>query len=337
MKILFIGAGASKGARQNHEVTPPLGPELLQFLRKHTQRFKESATRTKLICHVHTLEEVHKVLALNPGITNFENFLPSLDRDQRELIHFAVQIFFSDLSVYGHPENLGFANRPDEYDRLIQKLEISGPEWIVISLNYDVLFEEALRRARIEFYYPLFSFELGVTPDPKLLAVYKPHGSINFLGQADNQVGYNALPELGRPTGFKTNSSGETCPHYPIVYATPGGAENVVTYAHEGALVSPIMANYTQGKESDTNDGTLGEVRKACLSQCKSDSEILIIGVNPILNSADDPFCSALLSLAFKRVRYVGKDSAAGKSIKQIFNNADLYLNGLSKFLDKET
>lgn len=334
-KILFIGAGASFGARLKHQFQPPLGKDLLAFLRNYTKGIGElrNGGNAEILQSQPILIEALETLDAHPTESNFEKLLPQLKREERESIHRSVQILFSDLSGEGSNIDLGFRTQKDLYDALIVKCNFKEEPWVIISLNYDVLFEEALHRAGIEFHYPHIHF--GIDPETrKGLAIYKPHGSINFFAQSDHQVGYGAPPkEPGRPITFTKNSKGELCPQFPIVYAGLEGAKNVL-YRAFGNLTYPILANYTFGKEVDFNELALEQIRSEALSICLPENELLVIGVNPFLQVGDDPFCEKLFQREFKSVTYVDVSAESAEAFQKHFPEAKILLTGLSGYVN---
>lgn len=334
-KILFIGAGASYGARSSHDKHPPLGPRLLCFLRNNLRKLAEIFSRSELRSCANYLREAANTIDLTPvDEGNFERFLGLLNAKQRRAIHRALMLVFSDLSHSKLMCDLGFNTNADGYDRLIKKLNINHKDWIIISLNYDVLFEESLERAGIPFHYPNLPFEIQRAAPAESLSVYKPHGSINFFGKADDQIGCGGnLPDLGLPTEFYENKSGDTRPHLPLVYATPPRSHGVPARVQE-SLLYPIIANYTHGKESDFNEPTLNAIRKDALRDVSNADTIVIVGVNPRVSEEDDWFVFQLLGHRFSKIDYVGVKGDDSNMIKMLFPEARLHLNGLEPFTE---
>lgn len=83
--ILFIGAGASYGARIDQINQPPLGKDLLAFLRVQTREIGELKTgrNAEVLQSQPTLIESLHILEAHPSETNFEKLLPKLSRDER--------------------------------------------------------------------------------------------------------------------------------------------------------------------------------------------------------------------------------------------------------------
>lgn len=334
-RVLFIGAGASLGARTGRPKRPPLGLELCGWLREQIPILRSEAY---LIDLWHSIEDGGKVLNDHIQENNFENLVATLSRNDRISLQRLLQICFSDLTEKRKTElDLGFGSMPDGYDDLITKLQIGSGDWTVISLNYDLLFEEALRRKGIFFQYPYFPFSLGQDPKKEPgIHIYKPHGSINFFAKPDHRIFHRRpTPEddRGLPTEYDSEEDGSLHPAYPIVFAGLPGAENVLSRVNSSHVLFPVMANYTKGKKADANLRTLKLVRQDALSIAKEAKEIVIIGVKPIQLSGDDDFVLNLVSMPIPRFTYVSKDKKDVENIRLIHQNGFIYSDGLNDFL----
>ncbi len=334
-KILFIGAGASFGARESFSIKPPLGPELLQWLKLKSKLLEN---KSSMIGQHSTILEAKNILDSSKTLTDYEQFVASLKREDRIKLHRLIQIMFTDLNSACPEIDLGFKEAIDLYDNLINQLKIDDT-WILISLNYDILLEQAFDRSGIQYLYPCFPFtqEQDHYSQPGI-RIYKPHGSINFFGQANHQMRYGKDAKFDdyddlTPTKFNFKKNGEISANFPTVYAGMKGPKNVYTRASD-SLCHPVMANYTKGKDGDINDDTLEKIRKECIDICKQANEIIIIGVRPILDRADDPVVSEILSLKYTSLTYVVKDTTASlQEIKSIHPEASLYFEGLKNYL----
>ena len=331
--LLFIGAGASFGARTvgTDQQTPPLGIDLLHFLRTNTAELGKRVLTSSHIACSYVLQEATRILAAQITEPSFEKFLPLLEPDQREYIHRAIQFLFSDLK----PEidlDLGFARYEDGYDQLITKAGIRPGAWAVISLNYDLLLEDALTRLGVPFYYPAFPFGVNGAAPKDSLAVYKPHGSINFFAQPDHQIRFGGLPEIGAATTHYRNGEGGLRPNYPIVIAGMGGPANVIGRVSQQNTY-PVIANYTAGKDVDVNQPALVQVRREAIDAAGADSSLLMVGVNPVIDRTDDPFCAELLSLKFSSMTCVGMGLEFAELVREHFPSATIFSEGFAKYL----
>lgn len=326
--VLFIGAGASFGARQSptHKIAPPLGLELLRFLRANIDDLRNEIWASRHVGAVGILEKADGILRRQRCCESFEEYLARLDdADDRELVHRTLQIAFSDLTEIGL--DIGFRSTTDSYDFLASVLQINPQDWIVISLNYDLLFEEALARNDISYDYPYFSFASGKEERKAHIRVFKPHGSINFLAHSDHNFSFGEQSaDYGKPIRYYDDRHGNLRPRYPTCFAVQPG--DVIHYAYQPDI-HPVIANYTAGKDSDVNQPDLLDVRKKAIQVAQRAEHLLMIGVKPILDQIDDPFCAELLGLNFSRVTYVGRDAGDGDQIRRRFAHAELHLNGL--------
>jgi len=94
-KVLFIGAGASCGARETAGNRPPLGLCLVEWLKEKCPLLLNEPALNDLFS---TLNGAMKILDAHPQIDNFEKLLSVLDRRDREVLHRTLQITFSDCS-----------------------------------------------------------------------------------------------------------------------------------------------------------------------------------------------------------------------------------------------
>ncbi len=340
-KILFIGAGASRGARSNP--SPPLGPELLGFCRRNTALLKSKWGAAQ---YVRIFSKAEEIFGLFPRIEDYEELLSLLSGadkttslSDRSILHRSLCLLFSDLSSIS-PQidvDLGFRMKRDLYVELIEKINLAADEWVVISLNYDLLFEQALEARKVKFFYPHFSTTLGAQPAQEGVAIYKPHGSVNFFSKSGARSSFGEVTRdfSDGVTTFRRNSNDELCVEHPDVFSIGCSPVNVASYAVND-LCFPVMANFTYGKEADFNESNLLRVREEAISQCVRASDCLIVGVNPIFDPKHDPFCAAFFAQSFECIQYVtkGTGSSSGiEDIKKIWPTAKILQDGLEGFV----
>jgi len=216
---------------------------------------------------------------------------------------------------------------------------MSCGSWAVISLNYDLLFEQALSRKGIALQYPHFPFAWGQDQSKEPgVRIYKPHGSINFFARPDIRTFHREpKPEDDRslPTEYDFDENKNVTPAYPIVFAGMPGAANVLTRVSSSNVIFPVMANYTSGKKSDANLRTLELVRQDALAITKSAEEIMVIGVKPIEETADDSFTHELISIPILKYTYITKDEFDAEIIRSAHRDVHIYQKGLDEFLKK--
>jgi len=334
-KILFIGAGASFGARERMLARPPLGNDLCRWLKDQAPRL---AGNHRLIDLFSSIETAQEILGRFPNEQNYEYLLGKLNRDDRVALSRLLQISFTDLLKRDSSLDLGFRSVPDGYDQLLEHLKFDY-SWAVISLNYDVLFEEALARRHLSYLYPHFPLHFKDTHvDKSDLYVYKPHGSINFFAH-DHHIIYHGNeprdPGEQMPTEFSYDENGMPVPNYPIWFAASPGAENVLGRAHSSATPQPVMANYTAGKPTDVNEKTLALVREEALELCRVAEEAVVIGVRPIADATDDPFVSAFFSIQYPKFRYVSPSSSDCERVRIFQKSGDILKEGLIAYLSQ--
>lgn len=330
-KLLIIGAGASFGARMSHAERPPLGKDLLSFIKEKIFYLK-SRYSSALFYLGHHLNVVEDLLKTNKE-QNFEKFIATLDRTSRESLHRVLQILFSDLS--DDKFDFGFNERQDDYDTLVKMMRVESPlSWSVLTLNYDILFEQALKRCGVEFHYPQFPRVLGQA-EKEGVKIYKPHGSINFFCKADIRISYGKEPDHnGQPSSFRTAKNGDLIVENPIQFCGGIDSKDIIHKATEGTL-SPVIANFTEGKEADYNLSSLEAVRSDALMIAKESSFTIVIGINPNTSRVDD-------ELVFNVLRNLKEDlyiSTYGKAdedaYRRLFPNALIDGCGLDTFLKK--
>lgn len=187
-KVLFIGAGASHGAREGHVVRPPLGGQLLEHVRNAYDWFAQDVRFCEL---EYLLVRFQKIFENLKKEHNFEKFLASLKQDERMLVNKLLVLYMHDWKPLG--QDFGFNDvEEDLYDKIIHELNFKGETWEVISLNYDILFEKALVRNNLGVFYD----ELGSACSReygKTVMFLKPHGSVNFFRSSQERVEWGII------------------------------------------------------------------------------------------------------------------------------------------------
>jgi hypothetical protein len=203
-----------------------------------------------------------------------------------------------------------FENRSDLYTELINKLSINN-RWNIVSLNYDVLFEQALKRHHpnaIPFNYegiPLGSHSI----EKSSLKIFKIHGSINWFGTQDQPVHSEEQAKSKKWTSLEWNFKHKKASIESVSCYTTELEQ--VLYELAPLRKVPIMAHYTASKFTNVNIKKLEFVRDKCLESLDSLSEVYIVGVKPPTQN-DDEF----LFTVFKKIN---------KNAKQIIfvNNSE--------------
>lgn len=324
--FLILGAGASYGARGvgTGLPKPPLGADLAEYLELWLDANNPD-----------NLKELERVDMENercpnyssPGLwqddtdTRLEEFLAKakklgfeiaaeeLWRKDRELAK-SLNLLMAWSMLTG--KSCSFPEHPDRFDNLLQLSDFSD-ELAVITLNYDLLLEEAVQRLSAEpdhaYFYPGLSKLTGRIP------IFKIHGSINWLQHyplarsASNSV----AERMVRENPPMTLSGPDKVPDTQQEYVPTGERTNLIAeLKHDGSARNPILGIYAPGKPIPYNCKCIGRVRSKCLKIVdeNQDADVTIIGVH-ITKPGDDPrldeVLDALGGLNGEK-RYVGPD-----------------------------
>jgi hypothetical protein len=318
--VVLLGAGASLGARARAEVPPPLGANLgrymLQWLRSNRPanmlRFAKSKLHDPLAgCELYAGERLwtepafselfaaletlaESELAASPSeSTPFELLMDSWwsRHDGRALLHLAQRTLCYSFLVGRH---CGFLFRPDLMDTLIRHLS-TVRNVTFISLNYDLLLEDALTRAKRAYTYPRIPGVEGTiftsNGQGAPATIYKPHGSINWLSLRSDGTGstLEIASKNSKPVKYMKQSG--------ILVAQTHGTyvsqdRTSLFYELEEAIdvEMPVIAVYGAGKHAIENPEHLDGHRSACREMISdlSNPDVLAIGVRPV-SSVDDP------------------------------------------------
>lgn len=287
-KVLIIGAGASVGARSHLHITPPLGLQLLTYLKNSSQLLALENNRLKLCETWHITTQVLSILNSING-DNFEKEILKLTSEDRDLIHRFLAIMFCDLSKDNL--DLGFNAITDKYDDIANIiLSDNKSDWSIISLNYDLLFETALQRNNVAFHFANMPRGIKIN-DVDGIPIYKPHGSINFYSKPDIHVSY------GKPldtypmesTKYQDLGSGHTSVEFPHCFAGGISSKDVIMRSTDKTL-SLVITNYAENKFSDFNFSALEKIRVDAVKTIEAAQQVYICGINPSITKEDDPF-----------------------------------------------
>jgi len=308
--VVILGAGVSHGARGGH--APPLGKDLLDYLDRYLHLveheatlndsglpFREDGELGKLRCLLNAGKEHHWTYEqlIDQELRNYDPYNENLSLLNRLLV-----AAFSPPPVSYNPPiprlDHAFDMRADLYDDLIKALEGKGLDstnLTFITLNYDLLLEQALQRAGVTFNYLLPGYNRI-----QGCGFLKIHGSINWWG--------NFGP-------FRQLQQGEPVP-YDLTLTTLGKDYKnirVVEDPYDACIAvdtgDPIIAHYAQGKPAYVNARTLAGIRREAAAECTAAAEALIIGVHPPVSPREDEtLWEMFTSLKARQVstRYVG-------------------------------
>ncbi len=273
--FLVLGAGASRGARDGlpgHPL-PPLGDGLACYL----LNWLDENGPDKL-CGNEMQDD------LCTSAPSDDLWTAGLVEPLREFLRSALVKGFEKAAAALAPDLLEPVNRllswsmlvghgcafPEHHDRLDWLLngDPFALNLAVITLNYDLLLEEALERAQRSYVYPGLRPLTPEPANPGAVPIYKLHGSINFLQF------YGALrssdPETLQKFGAsqpKVILSGPGNGLDTQVEVVPqGGRDNlIVTLKHRGNARNPVLAIYAPGKPVPYNHNCVANIRDECL------------------------------------------------------------------------
>ena len=234
----------------------------------------------------------------------------------------------------GTPE---FEPGADLLDCLLEKLGAPKEKLTVITLNHDLLTEDAIARSvsRTSFTYPEIDDYDKSRKDCGPIPVYKLHGSINWLANACH--GAYATLELAKAYSLPSvlhddeqmDHDGKRRP-LPTM-ETPrlvvcDRANAVLNALAPDLSRSPLIAYYVAGKQSSENIRKLDTHFRNCLRRVRrlAQADVTVVGVRPMKRLShkgkeDDPRLYDVLEEAGRlhgEKRYVGgtQDFESAKS-----------------------
>lgn len=197
-----------------------------------------------------------------------------------------------------------FDPRPDLYDDLLTVHEWPAKALAIISLNYDILLEEAaLRVSGLPFSAAVEYVGLRGVAHGGRLRVFKPHGSVNWFASPTNRGSSRARsilapksPSLGRLERDGTLLSIDT--DRDIVLEGTREAIRANFKRATDAFYFPIIATYSPGKPSLGNPSAIHSVRNEVMVALRDNptAAMTVIGVGVGERELRrDPFLHALM------------------------------------------
>lgn len=306
--VVIVGAGASHGARERP--APPLGNDLLDYLERYLHFIEEETVRNDSGLPFREGGELGELRSLldkanGQGWTYerlVDNEIARNDpyNEKLSLLNRLLVAAFSPPSASYNIRWPGqaFSRGQDLYDGFLSHLKAKGfsSEGLTfISLNYDILLEQAIERTggSCDYFLP------GKLP--KCGHVFlKIHGSINWWGR------FGPVRPLRQ---------GEPIP-FDLTFTTRGPVYKEIRieeHPYECCTAvdagDPIIAHYAQGKPAYVNAETLAEIRNKAVAECAAATEALIIGVHPPTSSREDETLWEMFTCLKARqvpTRYVG-------------------------------
>lgn len=304
--VVLFGAGASHGARDG--VKPPLGKDLIphllnvynglrddrkggfnSFFKKDEQ--KEAKELVEILQESASQGKDYEIFLSDYrnriGIENFQN---------DKVIKVLSKLLSVSMVSFGLWEKLDpplmdfpFFEKRDRYDELIEavvlnKLKFNLKNTVFVTPNYDVLFEQALRRAEL-FQDPkrVLSWPETTSNDALLLKI---HGSANWVGNMGEGV---LRPNNPIPVGVQFTSNSRK-------YSNNGpkwnhGFDHLIDQENE-----VIMAHYAIDKPSHVNLDLIEHMRKKAIRYAKNCEEAILIGIHLEERREADPCLFEILT-----------------------------------------
>jgi hypothetical protein len=337
--LLIIGAGASRGAR---EPSPPDGNQLLSVLAGTVDRLRKAEPRSALnydevfasrgwSCIYFSEGEIElvgqflsKAMATQKG---YEAAIAEVLANDAEagkglllLLNRLIAFTFCFNERGMGPLVEGFRPGADRYDQLVDHLDLDA-SWMVISLNYDLLFEQALRRKAVPYYYS--ELKIDAEANRSGVPIFKIHGSVNWFPCPTHTIsGHNPTPDqVRRATTRMTwdEANRRYSIDFPDVFSSAYRLIYQELVREEELLRSPIMAHYGPRKPVDVNFPFIDGVRKSCLKHLSMVDRAVIVGVRPVTGEDDPALLRIFEMLNGKDVIYVNPSGADCTSVSSSF------------------
>ncbi|MGC2047207.1 MAG: hypothetical protein WA635_01155 [Gallionella sp.] len=250
---LIFGAGASHGSGGCSK-TPPLGKDLFNDLNEGGGAFLPLLNKSGGAFS--QLKDDIKSVFLNDG---FEAGMAMIANDNREIIPLQreLALFFSSFQ----------AKNDNAYVRLFSRLRAYTKQLNIVTLNYDLLIEQALISHQLDFNYH------GNGNGINLL---KLHGSSNFLPRFPTWLNINNLVAKKTSVFFEGLETDFVFTH-----------EEVTSwhYDNNNIKLSPIIAMYEKGKRVVINNELINEIQLNYSRIMKMSSSVILVGIR---YTADD-------------------------------------------------
>jgi hypothetical protein len=310
--LLVFGAGASHGARSHPRPSPPLGNQLAGYLLdwlKNNEPGRSDPLWPSLVQEDEAdpddslwetydelrplLERARDVAASEGG--GFERVMSDLADASRVGLLNALNAVIASSFLGGR--GCTFEEEIDLFDRLFAALEprLRG----IVTPNYDILSEEALKRLKIPY------FAVGSSDVPVGVPIYKIHGSVNYVLPIG--AGRGSTVEIAQAS-MKPLRTGVQQP-FPSLY------NDHPLYAIDGRLNARMHFNchnrhgyynviVTYGPQKPLVYGLphVQAIREQCAVNLRATppSRIIAVGISPPAEDAgtkDDPAWSSLCSI----------------------------------------
>jgi hypothetical protein len=329
--VLVLGAGASLGAREDFDPSPPLGRELAGYLVRWLD-INDPATKLRPfidgfhwpaegkcphyageeLWRTKHLAEVREALAAaakqeaapravgrrGGGKVPFEALMDEWSKTWtgQNLVEVAQRILT-------YAMNVGFRCAfPQCADRLDDLVERVAPT-VIVTVNYDTLTEEALQRRSLRVFYPRLSGLHDAPPEGPgdAVPVFKLHGSVNWLALHGIAGGANLkiVQRQARRQRSRVVRSGRfSVTQTWNTYAPPNRPSLFHEIEESPNAGETVVAAYSSGKYLFNNPLDVQRHRRACFDKLSSEpiGRVVAIGVRPV-SRKDDPVTHRLFAL----------------------------------------
>lgn len=310
--LVLLGAGASHAARQP---CPPLGSQLIDYITQIFDQYQRDPRRSTYFLNLDVaVEPLLKSFFRNSAGLGYEqaigNYIAEIGLKKAlgdELLRALTQLtavsmlpyfIFQDARAF---PNFPFLNRPDLFDQFLSRINRPINEIIFVTLNYDILLEQALiRTGHIKQDTNLDTLYGWQDDDDSANAiVLKMHGSANWVASmGPGTIGINEPIGIGATFHTDTIDYSELKAHL----LPSGSIDNIPSVGRYIAI-----AHFCRGKPAFVNKRNISLVRSKALAASKACTEAIVIGVHPPRNPDDDALLDDLLNaLRGKKVCYVG-------------------------------
>jgi len=180
-----------------------------------------------------------------------------------------------------------FDERRDRFDEL---LGIHDPRdgLAIVTLNYDLLIEEALDRRGVAYWYPGVRDETNASSD---VPIFKLHGSINWQPVPGGAVS-STLEVAQRNARPMTLSGPDNTRETGMDCIIRGGRPNIILHYKHDETSTPLLEVYARGKPALDNWEGIQAHFEQCLDKVRvnSTADVTVIGVGVPENvTEDDP------------------------------------------------
>lgn len=260
-RLILFGAGASYGSESAIPKCPPLGAELFQELR---MAYPGTWGKLPPVFNRKFNSNFEEGMSL---LTNLRPYSENVVYYMKELGKYFAQYDIDDDS------NL--------YYKFLNELD-SPEKYVYSSLNYELLFEAAVKRANLNLSYEETKFNE--------LLLLKLHGSISFLHSRgatfENIKLVGAAPMID----------------FPIEIAT---REKVIEFCNSHLTLYPVMCFYMKNKPTQLAPTLIKRIQSKWQQEVMRAERILIIGVKPNIG---DEHIWRFLSQTNAKIGYIGSE-----------------------------